>query len=61
MKYKSAEEFVDEYDQLLAVTGKRKAVEVAARMDIDLYSVDFWRDSLQIIEEDIERFIELSD
>jgi pepF/M3 family oligoendopeptidase len=52
--------FVEDYDKLLAVTGKKKIADVTKLMGIDVHSVDFWRSSLKTIEEDIERFIELS-
>ncbi|WP_300299717.1 M3 family oligoendopeptidase [Anaerosolibacter sp.] len=51
--------FVQEYDQLLAITGKRTIADVAATMGIDIRKIDFWRSSLKIIEEDIETFISL--
>jgi pepF/M3 family oligoendopeptidase len=57
---KKGEEFVKEYDKLLGVTGKLKVSEVTKIMNIDINSIDFWRNSLKIIEEDIEKFIELS-
>ncbi|MBM7555864.1 M3 family oligoendopeptidase [Halanaerobacter jeridensis] len=49
--------FVAEYQDLLAATGKKDAVEVAQMMDIDITEVDFWRQSLDIIKDDIEQFI----
>ncbi|WP_427338240.1 M3 family oligoendopeptidase [Caloranaerobacter sp. DY30410] len=57
---KKGEAFVEEYDNLLAATGKNNAVDVAKLMGIDIRSVDFWRSSLKLIEKDIEKFIELS-
>ncbi|MPN61990.1 hypothetical protein SDC9_209736 [bioreactor metagenome] len=57
---KRGESFVEEYDKLLSVTGKLKVAEVTKIMNIDINSVDFWRGSLSIIEEDIEKFLELS-
>ena len=57
---KRGKEFVEAYDTLLSVTGKKKIAEVTMLMGINVHSVDFWRSSLSIIEEDIERFIELS-
>ena len=52
--------FVEDYDKLLSVTGKNKIADVTKLMGIDIHSVDFWRSSLKIIEEDIEEFIKLS-
>jgi pepF/M3 family oligoendopeptidase len=53
------EAFTLDYDKLLSVTGKNKIADVTAMMGIDIHSVDFWRSSLNIIKEDIERFIKL--
>ncbi|MGL4850537.1 MAG: M3 family oligoendopeptidase [Clostridium sp.] len=57
---KRGDEFVKAYDELLSVTGKMKLSDVTKLMNIDITSIDFWRNSLRIIEEDIEKFIELS-
>lgn len=56
---KKGESFVKEYDTLLSATGKNNLVEVAKMMNIDIHSVDFWRSSLNLIAEDIEKFINL--
>ena len=56
---KRGEAFVLDYDKLLSVTGKNKIADVTAMMGIDIHSVDFWRSSLDIIKEDIEKFIKL--
>lgn len=53
-------EFVSQYDELLSVTGKLKVADVTKIMNIDINSIDFWRNSLSIIEEDIETFLKLS-
>ena len=53
-------EFVGQYDELLSVTGKLKVADVTRIMNIDINSIDFWRNSLRIIEEDIETFLQLS-
>lgn len=58
---KRGEEFVPEYDALLAVTGKRSIKEVAERMNIDVTKPDFFRDSLSIIEKDINQFLALTE
>ncbi|MDT8716757.1 M3 family oligoendopeptidase [Clostridium sp. 19966] len=57
---KRGEDFVKQYDELLKVTGKAKIADVTKLMGIDVHSVDFWRSSLKIIEEDINEFLELS-
>ncbi len=57
---KRGESFVEEYDSLLAATGKKNVADVAAIMGIDVHSKDFWRSSLKLIQDDIDKFIELS-
>ena len=57
---KRGESFCKEYEELLAVTGKNMVADVTKIMNIDVYDVNFWRNSLKLIEEDIEKFIELS-
>jgi len=52
--------FVKKYDEFLRETGKNTIADVAKIMDIDVYSVDFYRNSLKLIEKDIENFIILS-
>ncbi|WP_066894040.1 M3 family oligoendopeptidase [Clostridium nigeriense] len=52
--------FCKEYEDLLAVTGKNMVADVTKIMNIDVHDVNFWRNSLKVIEEDIEKFIELS-
>ncbi|KXG73802.1 M3 family oligoendopeptidase [Thermotalea metallivorans] len=56
---KRGESFVQEYDRLLSVTGKKTIADVAAMMGIDIHSIDFWRSSLKLIEEEIDNFISL--
>lgn len=50
------EPFKQGYDDLLASTGLADAAELASRMGIDIRSIDFWRASLSIIRDDIDRF-----
>lgn len=57
---KSGDEFVKKYDELLAATGKNTVEDVAALMDIDVQSREFWLESLQLIKNDIDRFVELT-
>ncbi|OEF98078.1 oligoendopeptidase F [Vulcanibacillus modesticaldus] len=56
---KKGDSFVKEYDKLLSVTGKKSIVDVALIMNIDIRSVDFWKNSLNLIEKDIEAFINM--
>ena len=57
---KGSDSFVEEYDKLLGATGKNNIVDVTKMMNIDVHSIDFWRNSLKLVEEDIEKFIQLS-
>ncbi|HYO48613.1 MAG TPA: M3 family oligoendopeptidase [Chloroflexia bacterium] len=45
------------YDDLLSSTGLADAATLAARFGIDIRTPDFWRASLNIIKEDIDRFM----
>ena len=47
--------FPDRYDALLAATGQASAVDLAIRFGIDLTSREFWRSSLDVIRDDIDR------
>ncbi|MBM7614229.1 M3 family oligoendopeptidase [Alkaliphilus hydrothermalis] len=58
---KRGESFIEEYDQLLAATGKNSVRDVAKMAGIDVASKDFWKSSLSLIEKDIEKFIKLAD
>ena len=52
---------MDEYDALLNATGKNNIKDVAKRMNIDVSDPEFFRNSLRLIEKDIEAFIEIAD
>jgi oligoendopeptidase F len=52
--------FTERYDALLASTGLADAATLAAGMGIDIRSPDFWRASLGIVRDDIDRFEKLS-
>lgn len=56
---KGREGFIEDFDKMLAATGKMNNVDIAKLMGIDLHSKDFWRNSLKLIEEDVERFAAL--
>lgn len=58
---KRGDAFVAEYDALLSVTGKKDIIEVAEMMDIDVTKPDFFRDSLKIVEDNIEKFLSLTE
>jgi pepF/M3 family oligoendopeptidase len=51
--------FKGSYDKLLASTGLADAATLAGRFGIDLHAPDFWRASLEVIRQDIDRFEQL--
>ena len=57
---KKGESFTSEYERLLSNTGKNKIADITKEVGIDIHNKEFWRNSLKTIEEDIEKFIELS-
>ena len=57
---KEPEAFPDRYDALLASTGRASAADLAARFNIDLRDREFWRSSLAVIRDDIDRLQELT-
>lgn len=52
--------FVEEYDKLLTMTGKNNIQDVAKKMNIDVTKPDFFRNSLKLVENDIQKFLELT-
>ena len=56
---KNKQIFVKKYDKFLSATSIKNIADVAKIMDIDVHSIDFWRNSLKIIERDIENFIRI--
>jgi len=56
---KNGQSFVKQYDKFLSETSRNNIVDVAKIMDIDVHSIDFWRNSLKLIERDIEKFINI--
>ncbi|MGC9348181.1 MAG: M3 family oligoendopeptidase [Anaerolineae bacterium] len=55
------EGFVKRYEALLSSTGMDDAASLACRFDIDITKPAFWRQSLSLIVEDIDRFERLAD
>jgi len=51
--------FLPAYRELLASTGEGTVTELAARFDIDIRKPAFWENSLQVIGQRIERYINL--
>lgn len=49
--------FVKEYDNMLSATGENNLEDVAKIMGIDIHSKEFWIKSLEIIEKEVEKFI----
>lgn len=58
---KRGNDFVPEYNKLLVATGRNNIADVTNMVGIDVRSVDFWRSSLKLVKQDIEKFIELAD
>lgn len=52
--------FIPDYISLLTSTGMEKAADLTARFGIDIRTPDFWRGSLKIIDQQINRYIALS-
>jgi pepF/M3 family oligoendopeptidase len=53
---RSPQAFLEVYDDLLSSTGMADAASLAARFDIDIRTPDFWRSSLDVIAQDVERY-----
>ena len=53
--------FVPKYNQLLRSCGSGMVADVAKSVGIDVRSVDFWRESLNVYVKEIDEFISLAD
>lgn len=53
--------FVEQYDKLLSLTGKSSIEHIGKVMNIDLNDLDFWRSSMEMVNKDIEKYMELAD
>jgi len=53
--------FVAIYDDLLAGTGKMSVEDVAKIAGIDVTKPDFWKSSLALLQQDIDRFLQLTE
>ena len=51
--------FTEKYEFLLSETGKRSVTDVAKIVDVDLNDINFWKNSLELIKEDITKFLGL--
>ncbi len=58
---KDKPDFVSRYDQLLKATGKMNVEEVAKQANIDVTDVTFWRGSLDIVKQNIDLFLKLTE
>lgn len=54
---KKGSSFADDYIKLLSATGKANLRDIAQMVNIDITNPKFWRSSLNVIKEDIEKYI----
>ena len=57
---KKGSEFSSEYENLLSITGKHNIADITKEVGTDIHNKEFWKSSLRTIEEDIDKFMELS-
>ncbi|MGW8224395.1 MAG: M3 family oligoendopeptidase, partial [Anaerolineales bacterium] len=50
------QDFVPQLQDLLASTGSADAADLAARFEIDIRTVEFWENSLEVIKQRIDRY-----
>lgn len=55
----SPSEFIQQYDDMLILTGYKNACDVAASMNVDLESFDFWNTSMKSFESMLETYEQL--
>ena len=53
------EAFLNNYDNLLALTGKASVEDAAKSMGIDVTDKAFWMTSLEAVKKDIDKVIDL--
>lgn len=58
---KQGDAFVEKFDQMLAATGKKSVEDLALMLGLDLASGEFWENSLRLLKEEIELFLQLVD
>ncbi|MBD3235336.1 MAG: M3 family oligoendopeptidase [Candidatus Eisenbacteria bacterium] len=56
---KEGEAFIPRYKELLRSTGAGKVADLAGSFGIDVRSTDFWKSSLGIVAEQVDRYCEL--
>ncbi|AFS77664.1 oligoendopeptidase F-like protein [Gottschalkia acidurici 9a] len=54
---KLGSDFVKEYDNLLSYTGKDNIYNICKTAGFDIHSIDFWRESLALVKDNIDSFI----
>lgn len=54
-------DFVPVYKKLLASTGKMCIYDCCMSVGIDIHDVNFWRSSLEMCKEDVDRFCEMAE
>ncbi len=58
---KDKDVFVSRYDDLLSATGMMNVEDVAKQANIDVTDISFWRSSLDILKQNIDLFLKLTD
>lgn len=58
---KKGDSFVNDYIKLLSVTGKMSLYDIGKVMNFDIHEKSFWKESLKMIEKDIEMFLKLTE
>ncbi len=56
---KQGSSFAKDYEKILAATGNNSHKDIAAMAGIDITKPEFWQSSLKIIENDVNKYIEL--
>ena len=51
--------FVKDYEALLSSTGEGTPAELAQRFDIDIHGPEFWRHSIDVLGEKVDRYVKL--
>jgi len=54
---KKGKAFVAQYNNFLRSSSKNNIIDIAKLINIEVHSIDFWRNSLELIQKDIEEFI----
>ena len=56
---KRGQPFVKEYEALLSSTGEAAPAELAERFDIDIHKPQFWRESIGVLAQQVDRYAKL--